>query len=315
MCSSPHQQLLPYLPPRLRAALAALAERRLTELEEIRLKPGCPALCRFRADEAPLPEAGSTEPLLVSQAELRQTLLLLADSSLYALEEELRRGYLTLPGGHRAGLCGRAVLERGAVRTLKEISSINLRLARPVIGAAQPLLPLLLDGEGQLLSTLLVSPPRAGKTTLLRDLARLLADGEGVAPLRVGLADERSELAAVRQGQPQLPVGLRTDVLDGCPKAEALLMLVRSMSPEVLVTDEIGSEADVRALREAAAAGVRVVASAHGRDEGELAQRPALAGLLAEGAFRRLVILSRRLGPGTVERVVEPVGGRWAAVV
>ncbi len=302
--------ILDHLPRSLAVPLADLDPTDLADLEELRLKAECPLLLRFRQREAFLgaDEAlteGDGGPLRpVSPEELRRTLLLLSNASFYALEEELRRGYITLPGGHRVGLTGRAVLEKGTIRTLKEISSVNIRIARPVPGAAKDLLPRLLDENGAFCQTLLVSPPRAGKTTLLRDLARMLSEGEGVAPLRVGLVDERSELAAMREGVAQLPVGLRTDVLDGCPKAEGLLLLLRSMSPQVLVCDELGRPEDGPALAEAANAGVRVLATAHGRDLAELRRRPVLAGLLDQGCFRRIVVLSRRNGPGTVEQVL-----------
>ena len=315
--------ILPYLPPQLRIAVAALPDSLLAQLEELRLKPEAPVLCRFRDNEAFLGMNGHCyqscsegKALLLTQADIQKTVLLLADSSIYAWEDELRRGYITLPGGHRAGLCGRAVLEQGHIRTLKDISSINIRIARPALDCALPLLPQLLDSQARPFSTLLVSPPRAGKTTLLRDIARLLSDGCTAAPCRVGIADERSELAAMRQGMPQLPVGLRTDVLDGCLKAEAMQLLLRSMSPDVLVTDEIGRAEDAVAIDDAAHAGVSVIAGAHGYDEEDVSRRPVLAGLLSSGAFQRIVVLSRKKGPGTVERICVPGSkwGRWTYV-
>ena len=304
-----YRQLLPYLPFGLRGLLAALPPAELAGLEEIRLLPLRPLLLRLNGAEAFLARDGGLcrdpeQAYVLTEDDMKKVVLLLSDSSVYAFEEELRRGYITLPGGHRAGLAGRAVLEKGAIRTLKQISSVNLRLARCVQGVAAPLLPRLLDGEGRLYSTLLVAPPGAGKTTMLRDLARLLSEGLGVAPHRVGLADERSELAALRNGVPQLEVGLRTDVVDSCPKAEAMQLLLRSLGPQVLVTDELGRGEDAAAVAEAARGGVAVLASAHAGDAAEARQRPLLRDLLEQGFFRRLVVLSRRLGPGTVEEVV-----------
>ena len=303
------RQILPYLPFDIRELLDKCSEQHMERLEELRLQPETPVLCRFADGEAALCTDGSFSTVdaanvrLVSRADMRKIVLLLADSSLYALEEELRRGYITLPGGHRAGICGRAVLEHGHVRTLKDISSINIRLARSIQGNGGQLLPQLVDDMGNIWPTLIVSPPRAGKTTLLRDLARIISDGENVSPQRVAIADERSELAAMHNGVPQLPVGLRTDVMDGCPKAEAMMMLLRSMSPQVLVTDEIGRMEDAQAVAEAAHCGVSVIASAHGSSESELRLRPALEKLLDQRAFKRIVMLSRRQGPGTIERV------------
>ena len=303
-----YRQLLPFLPPEVRRALSNLAADALAGLEEVRLKTERPVLLRFDGCERFLGDGMLTDDphsaRTFSRQEMKKTMLLLSESSVYAFSEELRRGYITLPGGHRAGFAGRAVLEKGALRTLKEISSVDLRVAREVKGAGKSVLSRLPLFDGALPSTLLVAPPRAGKTTLLRDLTRLLSDGIGVGPFRVGLADERSELAATLSGVPQLDVGLRTDVVDGCPKAEAMLLLLRSMGPEVLVTDELGREEDAAAVAEAAMSGVSVLATAHARDAAEARRRPLLRRLLTEGFFRYLVVLSRRAGPGTVEEVV-----------
>lgn len=303
-----YRQILPYLPLELRQILLNCDQQRLDALEELRLRPLLPPLLRFSHDEAFLAADGSlTEhpqagrPL--SESELRKTVLLLSDSSFYAVEEELRRGYITLPGGHRAGLCGRAVLAAGAVKTLKDISAVNIRIARPIIGLAAPLLPRLIDGNGRLRHTLIVSEPRGGKTTLLRDLTRVVSDGEGVRPLRVGVIDERSELAAMRGGIPQLPIGIRSDVMDGCPKAEGINMLLRSMGPEALVCDEIGRPEDAAAIMEAVNGGVKMLCSAHGASAEEIMSRPVLSQLIKQRAFERIVLLSRREGPGTLEWV------------
>ncbi|MBO7668686.1 MAG: stage III sporulation protein AA, partial [Firmicutes bacterium] len=184
-----YRQLLPFLPPELRRSLAALAAESLAGLEEVRLKTERPVLLRFDGCERFLAEGGLTDDPKggrpFSRQEMKKTMLLLSESSVYAFEEELRRGYITLPGGHRAGFAGRAVLEKGALRALKDISSVNLRVARAVVGAGERVLARLPLGEGALPSTLLVAPPRAGKTTLLRDLTRLLSDGIGVRPFRV----------------------------------------------------------------------------------------------------------------------------------
>jgi len=288
-----------------------LPEERMSGLEELRLKPNEPPLCRFHRDEAFVgcdgglyTEAAEAAGVFTAES-MRKTILLLTDSSFYALEEELRRGYITLPGGHRVGITGRAVLEKGTVKTIKDISGVNIRLARHIPGIAVEILPYLFDKQGILQQTLLVAPPKAGKTTMLRDIACLLSEGVYGEPMTVGIVDERSELAASRNGVPQLPIGIRSDVLDGCPKAEGLMMLLRSMSPQVLICDEIGRPEDAMAINEAAHAGVKVITSAHGNDADELKKRPALAQLMADAAFTRIIFLSRRMGPGTVEAVYD----------
>lgn len=303
------EQIMPYLPAAIKPLLAELNPADKDALEEIRCTMGAPLALRFHTREGYLAATGGltnvgAEAVLCDMELMRRLTLLLTDSSFYALEEELRRGYITLPGGHRAGLTGRAVLEHGSVRGLRDISSVNIRLARAIPGVALTLLPCLI-AQNRLLPTLLIAPPRAGKTTLLRDLAYQLSEGTILPPLRVGIVDERSELAALRGGQPQLPVGSRTDVLDGCPKAEGLMMLIRSMSPEVLICDEIGRPEDARALEDAANAGIPVIASAHAANVTELTARPVLAGLVAARAFGRLVVLSHRQGPGTLEALLD----------
>ncbi len=158
--------------------------------------------------------------------------------------------------------------------------------------------------QGRVLRTLLAAPPGVGKTTLLRDLVRSLAEGEaGLPPLNIGLADERMEIAAAVDGVPQLAVGSRCDVISACGKAQAVMILLRSMGPQLVVTDEIGSEEDCQALAAALNAGVSVLASAHGGSRAELLARPWLGDLLREGFFERLLLLKRiggRLLPAAV---------------
>jgi len=307
------EEVLPFLPPNLRKMIATLAPTIGVSLEELRLRLGAPVALRFAYGEAFLGKDGRltnyvADGYLFSPQEMEQAVLLLSNSSFYALEEELRRGYITLPGGHRAGLTGRAVLEKGYLRTLKNISGINIRIARYIPGAADGILPYLFSPTSQkLLDTLVISPPRAGKTTVLRDLARQLSEGMGACrrSYNVSIVDERSEIAAVVNGMPQIPVGCRSDILDACPKAEGMMMLIRSMSPEIIICDEIGREEDVLAIHEAINAGIVVIASAHGEDCEDALARPFLGKLIQDKYFKRLVILSRLQGPGTVKAILD----------
>lgn len=221
--------------------------------------------------------------------------------SIYAVEEELRRGYVTVPGGHRIGLAGRTVLDKGLVSHLRDIAGFNMRIARARIGFGAQVLPGLLDFKSRTIRhTLIVSPPQQGKTTLIRDLARCISTGEWHHPAamgwggrKVGIVDERSEIAASERGVPTFDLGPRCDVLDACPKAEGIMMMVRSLSPEVIVVDEIGRPEDASALNEAIHAGVRVLATAHAADLSDVFARPVLAKLAADGVFGSYVLLSR----------------------
>ncbi|MGQ9778570.1 MAG: stage III sporulation protein AA [Bacillota bacterium] len=302
MAASFGESWLELFPTRLRVALTELPTEVRHRWQEVRLRAGQPILILSAAEEIWLPLPGGT-PL--SAEDLQATFQMMTQNSLYALEEELRRGFITLPGGHRLGFVGHAVLKGGRIRLLRQISSLNLRLARAVEGVAEPLLPLLVSG-GRLLSTLIISPPRGGKTTLLRDLVRAASQGRsglGLPGRQVGLVDERSEVAGTYLGRPQLDVGPRTDVLDGAPKSEGMLLMLRAMSPDVLATDELGDAADAVAVAEAAKAGVAVLATAHAGSLEEARRRPVLAQLLAAGYFQRLILLDASRGPGTVKAV------------
>jgi stage III sporulation protein AA len=190
------------------------------------------------------------------------------------------------------GICGTALPGEGDNLGIKDISSLSIRIPRLCEGAALPVLPGLLE-EGRPVSTLLLSPPGGGKTTLLRDLVRLLSRGDGLAePVRVALVDERGELAAVCQGRPQLEVGPHTDIMDGCPKALAVPMLLRAMSPQVIALDELALPEDVEAVRAAAGCGVVLLATVHAASVAELSARPLLRGVLESGVFRRAVVIA-----------------------
>jgi stage III sporulation protein AA len=312
------EPVLRYLPASVGQALRGLGPQTLSQLEEIRLRAERPlsvtgALGEPFLTPRGLPTLDPGAALHVRRADISQTLERMAGFSVYALEAQLRQGFLTLPGGHRVGLVGRALAEDGRVRTLKDVAGINVRLAHSVPTQARRLLPLLLDGQGSVHSTLLVSPPRAGKTTLLRELVRLVSTGVGEWGLpgqTVAVVDERSELAGCDQGVPTLDLGPRTDVMDACPKAEGLGMLVRAMGPRVVATDELGREEDARAVLEALACGVQVLATVHGASLSQVRQRPSLASLWAHQAFSRVVVLSRRRGPGTLEGVWDGQGHR-----
>jgi len=292
-------QVLPMLGARPRKALESMEQEGLLLAEEIRLRPGHSLLVQGGGREVWL-------PLTVNVEDLLETMNILSQYSYYAFAEQLARGYITVAGGHRIGVAGRVTVQKGRVAALAETGSINIRIARQVKGAGKTALPWLFS-RGQLLNTLILAAPGCGKTTLLRDLIRLISDEAG---LTVGVADERSELAGCYRGIPQLDVGRRTDVLDGCPRDQGLEMLVRSMGPQVVAADEIGRRADARALENVLAAGVAVLTTAHARDLAEARQRPVLRGLLAEGYFQRAVILGRREGRPEIAGVAELPGGK-----
>lgn len=267
-------------------------------VQEIRLRCGQPVLIREYGQIRPLEDAGR-----ISAADIRETVSLLSAYSLYAFEEELRQGYLTVEGGHRVGFCGKAVMEDGDIRTLRQINALNIRIARERRGWGEAFLPDLLE-EGRLCHTLIVSPPGCGKTTLLRDIIRCLSE----RMLTVGVVDERGEICPLRDGAPQMDVGPCTDILEGCPKAKGMVLLLRSMSPDIIAVDELGRQEDIAAVEEVLHCGVKLIATAHGYSFADMRTRPHLEKPVREKIFERYIILSNRKGTGTLEAILDRDG-------
>ncbi len=229
----------------------------------------------------------------------------LSDFSLYRLEDELREGYITIEGGHRVGLAGKVNTIGGTVKALHHITFFNIRIAKEKIGVARSILPYMC--QHSYVNTLVVGAPQTGKTTLIRDVARLISSGwRNIEPKKVGIIDERSEIAASIKGIPQHDLGRRTDVLDACPKAEGMMMMIRSMSPDILVIDEIGSDLDVQALLEAIHSGVTVICTVHGQSLHELKKRPSLYPLFEQKIFARIILLGKQEAtPGKVFKIYD----------
>ncbi len=282
--ASPIDQLIKLLPISIARELEAPGMR--AGVEEIRVRAGrAVCLCGngWEKRGAALCDAALCRALLEA----------LCEHSAYAMEEELREGYFTVAGGCRVGVCGSLLTRDGTVKRMGEPAGFNIRIAREAPGCANALMPYLTNGAGPQ-GALVLSAPGVGKTTLLRDAARQLSDGCARRPgLKVAIADERGELAGMYQGMPCMDVGERTDVMDGCPKAYAIARLVRSMSPQVIVTDEIGGEDEAAALLDGANSGVAILASAHARSVEEALRRPAIRGLIERGCFHRAAILGK----------------------
>lgn len=292
--ASRYEEACALLPGRLRTAALSLDLPRKAKAEELRLRIGRPLYLTMPEGELPLPQTR------IIRSDLEQVIDRATEYSRYAAAETMRHGYITAAGGFRIGLCGTAMpLGQAAPAQernegLRDVSSLAIRIPRVREGAARPILPEILE-DGRPLSTLVLSPPGGGKTTLLRDLVRLLSQGtELCPPCRVALVDERGELAAVHRGRPQLEVGCHTDVMDGCPKHLAVPMLLRAMTPQVIALDEVALDADVAAVCAAANCGAVLLATVHAASLAELQTRGVGRALLGGGVFRRAVTIEGR---------------------
>ncbi len=277
------------LPVSIGENIRTLPSEIITSLEEIRIRTGSGIRIisggrEFAVDSIP-----------IDYDIMNRILNSLLNHSYYAYEEELAKGYITIEGGHRVGICGRAVLDRGRVHLIKDVSSVNIRCSREIVGIAEPLKSDITDRN-----VLVASPPGCGKTTLLRDITRLLSS----SGRQVSVCDERSEIAGTYLGQSAYDIGPRTDILDGCPKAEGMMMLIRSMGPDVIVTDEIGTAEDAAAIEAAVCAGINIVASVHGSSYEEVAASR-IGGMVRDGTFSRLIFLTNNPRTGTVKEVMK----------
>ena len=274
------------LPVQLRKAAMTLPEEQQCRAEELRMRVGQPLTVLLPEGEIFLGESVKAEDLEV-------LCNIATEFSRYAAAETVREGYLAVKGGFRIGLCGTAVMKDGVNTNLKNFSSASVRIAREHTGIAEDLAQQLFrDGDFQ--NTLILSPPGAGKTTLLRDLVRSLSAGVApYGPRRVSLIDERGEVAVMYRGEPQMDVGPYTDVLDACPKALGIPMVLRAMNPQIIAVDEITAYQDNKAMSLAVGCGVRLLATIHAADLAELQEKPLYRTLMKERIFTFAVWISK----------------------
>lgn len=282
---TPIEYLNKLMPPLLKQIIS---ENGNDTLEEIRVRIGRKIHLRY----------GDSEKFCFPEADERlcgQLLECLCEHSIYAKEEEIKQGYVTLPGGCRAGICGNIVFGEKGIERISSVSSFNIRIAREIKGCADEIIKELVSSGGDIYSTLLISAPGIGKTTLLRDIARKISDREiDSNTYSLCIADERGEISGANNGVPTLDIGKRSDVMVGAMKAQMMLMMIRSMRPNVIITDEIGSEDDCDAINFAALSGVKIIASAHANDFDEVLKKPHIKELINNGCFHKLALIARK---------------------
>lgn len=253
------------LPEKIAQVCDSLGDR--IPIYELRLRAGKPLIIDTSKGEY-------VDKYIVTVRDIKETLDRISKYSLYAYENELKDGYITIAGGNRVGICGRTVCNIDRIVTIKNISSLNVRYARQIIGCSNKYMPIIYDSDNIIHHTLIISAPGRGKTTLLRDIIRNLSNGfDGRRGVNVSVVDERSEIAAMCEGICQNDVGIRTDVLDACPKAEGILILLRTMNPRVIAVDEIGGIEDIKAVNYAMKCGCSIIATVHAISYDEIMQK------------------------------------------
>ena len=296
------ETILKFLPKNIADQISKIPPSQKEELEEIRIRIDRPI-------EITMKGAPMFLSYIIRQEDAFNLLNKISQFSIYTLEEELKRGYITVSGGHRIGLAGKVILEEGKVKAIRDIASFNIRIAKEKIGIAEKIIPFIFNHSW--MHTMIVGPPQTGKTTLLRDIARIISSGnqeKGISAYKVGIVDERSEIAGCVHGIPQMTFGHRLDVLDACPKAEGMMMMIRSMSPDVLVVDEIGRMEDAESIQEAVHAGIKLIMTTHGTSLEEAKNRPSLKSIIDQNIFQRYIVLSRAHGPGTITHILDGNG-------
>lgn len=289
-------------------------------IEEIRLRSGKPLILNsnnkdyFYNEKENELDLNMNTPYIVTREDIEQTFQIICKYSIHTFMDDITKGFITLRGGHRVGIVGKAIIENGQVKNIKHISSLNIRISREIIGCSDKVLEHIIKAENQVNNTLIISPPQCGKTTLLRDIVRNLSNGNkkyGFKGIKVALIDERNEIGGSYLGVPQMDIGIRTDIIETCPKDIGIMMLLRSMSPNIIVTDEIGNENEIKALYTALNGGVSLITTVHGNSIDDIQGRKELSRLLDKELFKKVIILSARKGPGTVEKIYDLEEKRW----
>ncbi|MFA5524042.1 MAG: stage III sporulation protein AA [Tissierellales bacterium] len=310
-----YHEVLGFIDPELTTFLFKLPSNIVEKIEEIRLRNGKPLMISLGSKDYFVLKNGSlaTKPnncININSKHIAKTFQLISNHSIYSVEEELKNGFVTVKGGHRIGVTGKAIYGTSGFETIREISSLNLRIAKEIIGVSNNIMKYIIKKPNTIYNTLLVSPPQCGKTTLLRDIIRNISNGLAdfdFYGLKVGVVDERSELGGTFRGCPQNDIGARTDIIDSCHKHEGIMILLRSMSPNVIATDEIGDEKDIKAIHEAIKAGVKIISTVHGDGINDILSKPRLKHVISERVFERIILIDNTRGVGTIQDIVDGV--------
>lgn len=277
-----------YFPDKIEKKIAEEVLDKIDTLEEIRLRVQRPIILKFNDCDKIIKYAVTTEEIL-------SCLQMICENSIYTYQNQISEGFITIKGGHRVGITGSCVIEDGKVININYIYSLNFRIARQIVGSSNKLIKYIINiNENNVFNTLIVAPPGAGKTTVLRDLIRQISSGIKELKFKaidVGVVDERGEIAALYKGIPQNDIGVKIDVIENVHKSIGMRMLIRSMAPKVIVADEIGNENDIEAINYAICSGCRGIFTAHGESIEDILLNPVLKSLINIHIFEKIIFL------------------------
>ncbi len=305
MLSKARLEILEYFPNYIREKFADITDDDWNTAKEIRIRTGKPIIFLAFNKEIIINHITTTEDIL-------RLIENFSENSFYKIQNEINDGFITIKGGHRIGISGTSVIENEKIKNIKYISSLNIRVAREVIGCSNHLLDLICENEKEknIENTIIISPPGCGKTTLLRDMIRNLSNGyKNMKPQSIGVVDERNEISATYLGQAQNDLGIRTDVMSSCKKSIGMSLMVRSMGLDILATDEIGSEEDVDTIRQAIISGVNLLVTAHGKSMEDISGK-----LRKKKIFKNIVILDKAQTPGCIKNIYKLKGENYVSV-
>lgn len=282
------KHILKYFPDKIEKKIAEEVLDKMDCLEEIRIRVQRPIILKFNDSEKIIKYTVTTEEVL-------SCLQMICENSIYTYQNQISEGFITIKGGHRVGITGSCVIDEGKVININYIYSLNFRVAKQVLGSSNKLLNYVINAEeNNVYNTLIIAPPGAGKTTVLRDLIRQIASGIKeikFKAINVGVVDERGEIAALYKGIPQNDIGVKTDVIENVHKSIGMRMLIRSMAPRVIVADEIGNKDDIEAIHYAVCSGCKGIFTAHGSTLEDILLNPVLKNLMNAHIFEKLIFL------------------------